>query len=204
MAVPEDSIDGLRARVLAQPCLGGRRPVFGTGSTTPRLCIVGEGPAERDEATGRPFSGPAGDFLMRALAEAGVDAETVWFTNVLKCRAVTRKEGRWVNRPPTDAELAAALPLLGEELRLLRPPVVLCLGVTAARALLGKSFNFTRDRGRWFPLLDGPQVIATYLPAYVLRREGPDFDTAYAALLADLRTAAAGPPGDGTAPGDAV
>ena len=105
-----------------------------------------------------------------------------------------RKQGRWVNRPPTDAELTAALPLLDEELRLLRPPVVLCLGATAARALLGKSFTFTRDRGRWFPLLDGPQVIATYLPAYVLRREGPDFDTAYAALLADLRTAAAGPP----------
>ena len=190
---PAAALAALRARVLAQPCPDGRRPVFGVGSATPRMCILGEGPAERDETTGRPFSGPAGEFLMRALAEAAVDAATVWFTNVLKCRAVVRKEGRWVNRPPTDTELAAALPLLDEELRLLRPPVALCLGATAARALLGKSFNFTRDRGRWFPLLDGPQVIATYLPAYVLRREGPDFDTAYAALLADLRTAAAGP-----------
>jgi DNA polymerase len=67
---------------------------------------------------------------------------------------------------------------------------VLCLGATAARALLGKSFRFTNDRGRWFPTLDGWQVLATYLPAYVLRREGPDFDEAYAAMLNDLRTVA--------------
>lgn len=190
---PAAALAALRQRVLAQPCPDGRRPVFGTGSVTPRLCIVGEGPAERDEATGRPFSGPAGELLMRGLAEAGVDLATVWLTNVLKCRASIRKGDRWVNRPPTDAELVAALPLLDEELRLLRPPVVLCLGATAGRALLGKGFNFTRDRGRGFPLMDGPRVLVTYLPAYVLRREGPDFDAAYAAMLADIRTAAEGP-----------
>lgn len=167
--------------------------MFGAGSPTPRLCIVGEGPAERDESTGRPFSGPAGALLMRALAEAGVDTESVWFTNVLKCRTVTSKDGRTVNRPPTERELAAALPLLHEELAALQPAVVVCLGATAGRALLGKSFTFTRDRGRWFPTLDGPPVIATYLPAYVLRRDGPDFDAAYAVLLADLRTALAPP-----------
>lgn len=183
----------LRARVLAQPCPDGRRPVFGAGSLTPRLAIVGEGPAERDEATGRPYSGPAGALLSRALTEAGIDTDTVWFTNVLTCRAVTQKGGRWVNRPPTPRELAAALPVLREQLELLDPPVVLCLGATAARTLLGPSFNFTRDRGRWFRLPDGPWAIATYLPAYVLRREGPDYDAAYAAMLADLRTAAAGP-----------
>ena len=194
---PAEALAALRARVLAQPCPDGRRPVFGMGSTTPRMCILGEGPAERDEVTGRPFSGPAGDFLLRALAEAGVDVGRLWLTNVLKCRLTTTKGNRLVNRPPTEPELAAALPLLDEELRVLRPAMILCLGATAARALLGKSFNFTRDRGRWFPLLDGPQVIATYLPAYVLRREGPDFDTAYAALLADLRAAAAGPPVEG-------
>lgn len=192
-AGPAEALAALRARVLARPCPDGRRPVFGAGSLTPRLCIVGEGPAERDETTGRPFSGPAGGLLSRALAEAGVDPDSVWLTNVLKCRAVTQKDGRWVNRPPTDAELAAAMPLLDEELRLLRPPAVLCLGATAARALLGKSFSFSRDRGRWFPVMGGPHVLATYLPAYVLRREGPDFDAAYAAMLADIRTAAAGP-----------
>jgi uracil-DNA glycosylase family 4 len=187
---PATALAQLRERVLARPCPDGRRPVFGTGSPTPRLCIVGEGPAERDEQTGRPFSGPAGDLLMRALAEAGLRQEEAWFTNVLKCRAVVQKDGRWVNRPPTDPELAAALPLLDEELALLRPRAVLCLGATAARALLGKRFNFTRDRGHWFPTLSGLQVLATYLPAYVLRREGPDFDAAYAELLSDIRTAA--------------
>ncbi len=190
-----EALAALRARVLAQPCPDGRRPVFGTGSVTPRLCIVGEGPAERDETTGRPFSGPAGALLHRALGEAGIDPVDAWFTNLLKCRAVTVKQGRTVNRPPTDAELAAALPMLREELALLRPPVVLCLGATAARALLGRSFNFTHDRGRWQRLPNGPWVIATYLPAYVLRREGPDFDAAYAAMLADIRTAIHGPGG---------
>ena len=81
---PADALTALHARVQAQPCPGGRRPVFGVGSTAPRLCIVGEGPAERDETTGRPFSGPAGDLLSRALGEAGVDPGTVWLTNVLK------------------------------------------------------------------------------------------------------------------------
>jgi DNA polymerase len=182
----------LRDRVLALSCEGGRRPIFGTGSPAPWLCIIGEGPAERDESTGRPFSGPAGSLLTRALGDAGIDTSAVWFTNVLKCRTTTRKDGRVVNRPPTEAELAAALPLLDEELRILRPPVALCLGATAGRALVGKSFNFTRDRGRWFPLLDGPRVLVTYLPAYVLRREGPDFDVAYAAMLDDMRRAAQG------------
>lgn len=74
----------LRARAPTQPCPDGRRPVLGPGSVTPRLCIVGDGPAERDEAIGRPFSGPAGELLMRVPAEAGVDPEAVWFTNVLK------------------------------------------------------------------------------------------------------------------------
>ncbi len=191
---PREALAALRVRVLAQRCPDGSPPVFGVGSPAPRLCVVGEGPAERDESTGRPFSGPAGDLLARALAEAGIEPDTVWLTNVLKCRAVVEKGGRRVNRPPTDAELSAALPLLDEELLLVRPPAVLCLGATAARALLGKSFNFSRDRGRWFPTLSGLLVLATYLPAYVLRREGPDFDIAYAAMLADIRTAAAGPP----------
>jgi DNA polymerase len=184
------ALAALRERVLSQPCPDGRRPVFGTGPAAPRLCIVGEGPAERDEATGRPFSGPAGDLLLRALNDAGIRVEDAWLTNVLKCRAVARRDGRWVNRPPTDAELAAAMPVLDEELRLLRPPAVLCLGATAGRALLGKGFTFGKDRGRWFPTLDGWQILVTYLPAYVLRREGADFDAAYAALLTDLRAVA--------------
>jgi DNA polymerase len=159
--------------------------------------IVGEGPAERDERTGRPFSGPAGDLLVRALREAGIRQEDVWLTNVLKCRVLKQQNGRWVNRPPTDAELAAALPLLDAELRLLRPRAVLCLGATAARALLGKSFTFSKDRGQWFPTLHGWRVLATYLPAYVLRREGPDFDEAYAAMLSDFRTVAEAVRGEG-------
>lgn len=189
-------LGALRQRVLSRPCPDGRRPVFGTGAIRPRLVVVGEGPAERDESTSRPFSGPAGDLLRRVLAEAGVPPDGVWFTNVLKCRAVALQAGRWVNRPPTEVELAAALPVLHEELRLLRPPVVLCLGATAARALLGPDFNFSRDRGRWFQPVGGPPVLVTYLPAYVLRRRDADFDAAYTALLADVRRAAAGPPDD--------
>jgi uracil-DNA glycosylase len=170
-------LEALRARVLATPCPDGRRPIFSAGSATARLVIVGEG-------------GPAGDLLFRARGEAGIRQEDVWLTNVLKCRLLKQQDGRWVNRPPTDAELTAAMPVLDEELALLRPAAVLCLGATAARALLGKTFKFTTERGRWFPTLNGWRVLATYLPAYVLRREGPDFDEAYAAMLADFRTVA--------------
>lgn len=187
------ALAALNARIIEGGCADGRRPVIGDGSLTPSLCIVGEGPAERDEQTGRPFSGPAGDLLRRTLAEAGGDPAQIWFTNVLKCRLVTTKDGRTVNRPPADAELTAALPALDQELALLRPPAVLCLGATAARALLGKGFNFSRDRGQWFATMHGYPVLATYLPAYVLRREGPDYDVAYATMLADIRAALHGP-----------
>ena len=191
-----EALAALAARVLATPCPDGRRPILGSGALPARLVVVGEGPAERDEETGRPFSGPAGALLRSALTEAGIDPERVWLTNVLTCRLTGRRAGRVVNRPPTEAELTAALPLLDEQLALIQPAVVLGLGATAGRALLGKGFAFTRDRGRWFHRLDGPAVLVTYLPAYVLRREGPDYDTAYAALLTDLRAAAAGPPGE--------
>lgn len=183
----------LRARVVARGCPDGHPPVFGAGALSPRLCIVGEGPAERDERTGRPFSGPAGDLLHRALAEAGVAAGAVWFTNVLKCRLTTEKDGRTVNRPPSAREIAASAPGLEEEIGILNPAVVLGLGASAGKALLGASFAFSRDRGLWFPRLTAPPVLVTYLPAYVLRREGADFDEAYGVLLSDIRRAWAGP-----------
>lgn len=167
--------------------------MFGAGSAAPRLCIVGEGPAERDERTGRPFSGPAGDLLRRGLAAARVDEAQVWFTNVLKCRLTTVKEGRTVNRPPTEREIAAAAPELEEEIGIVNPAVILCLGATAGKGVLGKGFSFTRDRGVWFPRLGAPPVVTTYLPAYILRREGPDFDEAYGVFLEDVRRAWAGP-----------
>lgn len=127
------------------------------------------------------------------MSEAGADLGALWLTNVLKCRLTAEKQGRIANRPPTDREIAAAAPELEEEIALLNPAAVLCLGATAGKALLGKSFNFTRDRGAWFSRLDAPPVIATYLPAYILRREGPDFDEAYSAFLTDLRRAWLGP-----------
>ncbi len=187
-------LEALRQALRAAGCTDGRQPIAGGGPLDAPLCIVGEGPAERDEQTGRPFSGPAGALLRQALAEAGADPAALFYTNVLLCRAVTVQDGREVNRPPTAGEIAGALPVLRETLRLVAPGAVIGLGATAGGALLGKGFQFRRDRGQWFRPLEGPPVITTYLPAYVLRRQGPDYVTAYAALLDDLRTALAGPP----------
>src|SRR5437870_13656245 len=102
---PAETLERLRRETLVTQCPDSGPPVFGDGSPTARLAIVGEAPAERDEVTGRPFSGPAGQFLDHLLAEVGVQRDELWLTNVVKCRPI-KLEGRFArNRPPTQAEI---------------------------------------------------------------------------------------------------
>jgi uracil-DNA glycosylase len=181
------------ATLAVESCPQGLGPVTGVGNPHATLCLIGEAPAEYEVKEGRPFAGPAGRVLDEVLLQAGIPRPSVWLTNVVKCRTMRVVNGRRENRAPLVGELKLWMPLLEEELRLVHPRVIVCLGGTAAKALLGKSFKLTEQRGQWFDGPDGARVMATFHPAYVLHLQQHDPDrseTAYDTLLADLRTAA--------------
>ena len=164
----------------------------GVGNPAAALCLIGEAPAEYEVREGRPFAGPAGRVLDDVLAQAGIPRASVWLSNVVKCRTMRVVNGRRENRAPLVGELKLWMPLLDEELSIVRPKVIVCLGGTAAKALLGKSFKLTEQRGQWFDGPNGSKVMATFHPAYVLhlQQHDPDrSDAAYDTLLNDLKLA---------------
>ncbi|MFI0409879.1 UdgX family uracil-DNA binding protein [Actinomadura sp. 3N508] len=166
--------------------------VFGEGSPGGRVMFVGEQPGDQEDRKGLPFVGPAGRILDRALAEAGIERGDVYVTNAVKHFKFKQKEGggkRRIHEPPSAAEVRACRPWLDAEMRLLDPDVVVALGATAGKALLGPSFRVTKERGRLLPLPDREaQVVATIHPSAVLRAE--DRDAMYAGFLDDLKVAA--------------
>jgi uracil-DNA glycosylase len=185
-----DTIDAARATARdCQRCdlaATRRKVVFGEGAIRPALMIVGEGPSEADDAGGHPFSGPSGRLLERWLAALALEREQVWLTNVVRCRPTQLDGARLRNRPPRAAEMQACRLWMDTECALVRPRLVLCVGATAARALVGREFKMTRDRGRWLSLADGTPALATYNPAYVLRLEDTAREEAERQVSADL------------------
>jgi uracil-DNA glycosylase family protein len=175
--------------------------VFGEGRPDARVVLVGEQPGDVEDRRLRPFVGPAGKLLDRALADAGIDRDTAYVTNAVKHFKFTQSAPgkRRIHAKPDAYEVAACKPWLVAELNLLRPKVVVLLGATAAQALLGPSFRVTRSRGT---LLAGPpgsaaQLVATIHPSAVLRTDPAQRDAAYDGLVADLRVAAGGLAADG-------
>ncbi|MEA2641049.1 MAG: uracil-DNA glycosylase [Chloroflexota bacterium] len=165
-------------------------PVFAEGNPAATLAIVGEAPSERDESTGRPFTGPTGLFLDSLLREVGLRREELWITNVVKCRP-TKLEGQLVrNRTPTQAEIRSWADELRQELEAVSPKVVLCFGATAASAIIKRGFKLSQERGQWFPGPAGSRAIATFNPAYVLRLEGEAREVVHLTVLHDMRQAA--------------
>ncbi|MGE5507669.1 MAG: uracil-DNA glycosylase [Chitinophagales bacterium] len=140
---------------------GATQTVPGEGNPEARLMLVGEGPGQQEDLTGRPFVGAAGQLLDRMLAAIGLSREAVFIANVVKCRPPG-------NRTPDDAEAAACLPYLRAQLELVNPEVVLLLGATATRALLGPELRITKVRGQWFTR-DGRLYLPTFHPAALLR-----------------------------------
>ena len=149
----------------------GTQTVFGEGPKTAHVMIVGEQPGDQEDRAGHPFVGPSGKLLDRALDEAGIDRDDVYVTNAVKHFKWERggKSGRRIHKKPNDAEIRACHPWLEEEIRLLQPQVVVCLGATAAQAIMGKSFRVTKERGRPVKSPSGGTVIATVHPSSVLR-----------------------------------
>ncbi|MCW7946609.1 hypothetical protein AAW14_32675 [Streptomyces hygroscopicus] len=167
--------------------------VFGRGDPSARVVLVGEQPGDQEDRQGEPFVGPAGRLLDKALAEAGIDRGSAYVTNAVKHFKFTVPERgkRRIHKPPTLREMSACRPWLGAELDLVRPEVVVALGATAGKALLGGSFRVTKDRGSLLPMPGAEQeryVVATVHPSAILRAD--DREAAYAGLVSDLKVAA--------------
>lgn len=169
--------------------LNRRNTVFGEGSPNSPLVIVGEGPGDLEDATGRPFVGKAGQLLDKGLIEVGLDRSHVYICNTVKCRACDWINGRPVNRAPTDPEVKACRRWLEPQLATIAPKVILCVGAPSAKNLIKKDFKITQERGKYFPCAYAKTAIATLHPAYILRQQSPTNDGGYALFVSDIQRA---------------
>lgn len=169
----------------------GTQTVFGEGTRNARVMFIGEQPGDQEDRIGRPFVGPAGHLLDRALEEAGIDRRDVYVTNVVK-HFYWERRGKWrIHKKPRPTHIAACRPWLNVELAMVRPVAVVCLGATAAQALLGATFRVTQHRGEFIRSPLAPIVLATVHPSSLLR--APDSETRHREterFIEDLRLAA--------------
>ena len=152
----------------------GTQTVFGEGAAGARVMLVGEQPGNDEDLAGRPFVGPAGQLLDRALGAAGVARADAYVTNVVKHFKWEARGKRRIHARPSTVEIGACLPWLEAELWAVKPEVLVCLGATAAQALLGRSFRVSTQRGQWIASRWAPRVTATVHPSAILR--APDDD----------------------------
>jgi uracil-DNA glycosylase len=166
----------------------GTQTVFGEGSRSAEILFVGEQPGDQEDRAGRPFVGPAGRLFDKALDEAGIDRSLAYVTNVVKHFKWQARGKRRIHQKPSALEVAACRPWLDAELRVVKPRVLVCLGATAAQALLGRQFRVTQHRGEPVASELAPVVIATVHPSSILRSD--DREHEFAAFVADLKTVA--------------
>ncbi|MDQ3777857.1 MAG: UdgX family uracil-DNA binding protein [Actinomycetota bacterium] len=166
----------------------GTQTVFGEGLKSAEVVLVGEQPGDQEDLAGRPFVGPAGRLLDSALEEAGIDRRLAYVTNVVKHFKWQPRGKRRIHQKPNAAEVAACRPWLDAELALLQPKVLVCLGATAAQALLGRGFRVSKDRGVPVESDLAPVVMATVHPSSILRSD--DREQEMALFVEDLRRVA--------------
>jgi len=147
----------------------GTQTVFGEGPSKAAVMLVGEQPGDAEDLAGHPFVGPAGKLLDRALADAGIDRRLVYVTNVVKHFKWEPRGKRRIHKKPNAGEIAACRPWLDTEIALVKPRAIVCLGATAAQALLGRGFKVTVHRGEFIPSPLAPLVLATVHPSSILR-----------------------------------
>jgi uracil-DNA glycosylase family protein len=152
----------------------GTQTVFGEGSRKARLLLIGEQPGDREDIEGRPFVGPAGRLLDDALDRAGIDRRTAYLTNVVKHFSWESRGKRRIHKKPRADEIRACRPWLEAELASVAPALTVCLGATAARAVLGPSFRVTAQRGELLTSALAPRVMATVHPSSILRISDSD------------------------------
>ena len=169
----------------------GTQTVFGEGPARAEIMMVGEQPGDAEDIAGHPFVGPAGRLLDKALAEAGIDRSRVYVTNVVKHFKWEPRGKRRIHAKPNAAEIGACRPWLETEIALVKPRVLVCLGATAAQALLGRAFKVTKQRGEFVASTLAPLATATVHPSSILR--APDDESRreeMRAFVEDLKTIA--------------
>jgi DNA polymerase len=184
-------------RAAAQQCKGchlwrrGTQTVFGEGAAHARVMLVGEQPGDAEDRAGRPFVGPAGRVLDRGLEAAGVDRGEVYVTNVVKHFKWEPRGKRRLHQKPNALETRACLPWLEAEAEAVKPEVLVCLGATAAQALLGRAFRVSVQHGQPLASSYARVAVATVHPSSILRAQTPeDRERAMASFVADLKVVA--------------
>jgi len=169
----------------------GTQTVFGEGARTAEVMLVGEQPGDQEDKAGHPFVGPAGRVLDEALEQAGIDRSKAYVTNVVKHFKWEARGKRRIHSKPNWTEIAACKPWLEAELAVVEPRVLVCLGATAAQALLGKQFRVTKQRGELVESTLAPNVLATIHPSAILRQRDEESRRGeMAAFVDDLRVVA--------------
>ena len=190
-----DKLDLPHLREAAQTCRGcelyknATQAVFGEGAKSSEVMFVGEQPGDQEDLQGKPFVGPAGQLLDRAMGDAGIDRSKAYVTNAVKHFKWQARGKRRIHQKPNWSEMTACRPWLEAELDVVKPRVLVLLGATAAQGLLGRDFRVSRMRGQLLDSELAEKVTATVHPSAILRSD--DRDTEYAALVADLRKVAA-------------
>ena len=164
--------------------------VFGEGLKGARFMLLGEQPGDQEDLAGKPFVGPAGKLLHRALEEAGIDRGEVYVTNTVKHFKWEPRGKRRIHQKPNSREIAACRPWLEAELRLVKPELLICLGATAAQSIFGSAFRVTRERGKVLNSELAPRVVVTVHPSSVLRQpDEKSREREYQHFVADLGAA---------------
>lgn len=145
--------------------------VFGEGPQHATVVMIGEQPGDQEDLQGRPFVGPAGTLLARALSAIGIERRRVYVTNIVKHFKWEPRGKRRIHKKPSALEISACRPWLDSEIASIRPPIVVLLGATAAQSLLGRQFRVTEERGQWVASSLAPHVLATVHPSSILRAE---------------------------------
>jgi len=195
-ATPPDTSSLTEVRDASRQCTAchlykrATQTVFGEGPKGAPIMLVGEQPGDYEDVAGKPFVGPAGKIMDRALEEAGIDRSKVYVTNAVKHFKWEPRGKRRIHQKPNSREIAACRPWLEAELRLVKPKLLVCLGATAAQAVFGPSFRVTRERGKVLSSKLAPRVLATVHPSSLLRQ--PDEESReheYKRFVADLHAA---------------
>ncbi len=169
----------------------GTQTVFGEGTSKAEVVFVGEQPGDQEDLQGKPFVGPAGKLFDKALEDAGIDRSQVYVTNVVKHFKWQARAKRRIHQKPNWSEIAACRPWLEAELEVVEPRVLVCLGATAAQALLGRDFRVSRQRGELVESDLAEKVIATVHPSSILRADDETREADYRELVRDLEKVAA-------------
>lgn len=161
--------------------------VFGEGPADAPVVMIGEQPGDQEDLAGKPFVGPAGKLLDKALVEAGVDRSLIYVTNAVKHFKFEERGKRRIHAKPNTIEVAACRPWLEAEIAAIHPQLIVCLGATAAQSLMGKAFRVTQERGRLLPHPWAKSLLATIHPSALLRTEPERREAEFAQFVQDLR-----------------